>query len=100
MAPLTARKSYAIVVSALHARSNLGRLLRRVDVERRSIVIEKRGAPTAVLLSIRDYVKLATPEPDVLKAIGAEARRNGTSLLSSRRIDEVVRAARAAKKKR
>jgi prevent-host-death family protein len=96
----TARQDNTIVVSALHARSNFGKLLRRVDVERRSLVIEKRGAPSAVLLSIRDYVKLAAPEPEVLKIIGEEARRNRTSALSLRRIDAVIKAARTAKKKR
>jgi PHD/YefM family antitoxin component YafN of YafNO toxin-antitoxin module len=71
-----------------------------VDVEHRSLVIEKRGTPTAVLLNIRDYVKLAAPEPEVLKIIGNESRRNRTSALSSRQIDEVVKRARADKKKR
>jgi prevent-host-death family protein len=89
-----ARKSNAIVVSALHARSNLGKLLRRVDVERLSLVIEKRGIPAAVLLSIRDYVKLAAPEPDVLKIIGEEAERSGKSRLTSRQIDQEINASR------
>ncbi len=100
MATTTAHKSNSIVVSALNARSNFGKLLRRVDVERRSLVIEKRGTPTAVLLSIRDYVKLAAPEPEVLKAIGEEARKNRTNALSSRRIDQIIKATRAEKKKR
>ncbi len=90
----------AIVVSALHARSNFGKLLRRVDNERRSLVIEKRGTPKAVLLSIRDYVRLAAPEPEVLRLIGEESRRKGTSMISSRRIDQVIKAARAQKPKR
>ena len=34
-----------------------------VEDEQRSLVIEKRGTPVAVLLSIRDYVRLAAPEP-------------------------------------
>ena len=34
------------------------------------LMIEKRGAPKAVLLGIRDYVRLAAPEPEVLRAIG------------------------------
>src|SRR5260370_22830460 len=59
-----------IVVSALHARSNFGKLLRRVEEERRSLVIEKRGTPRAVLLSIKDYVRLAAPEPEVLRVTG------------------------------
>jgi len=93
-------KNGSIVVSALSARANLGALLRRVEDERRSLVIEKRGAPKAVLLSIRDYVRLAAPEPEVLRVIGEESQRNGTSTLSSRQIDRIIKAARAQKAKR
>jgi hypothetical protein len=71
-----------------------------VDGERRSLVIEKRGTPKAVLLSIRDYVKLAAPEPEVLRIIGEESERNGTNTLSSRQIDQIIKATRAEKKKR
>lgn len=99
MATLTDEKSNTIVVSALSARSNFGKLLRRIDLERRSLVIEKRGTPTAVLLSIRDYVKLAAPEPEVLKAIGEEAKQNCTSTLSSRQVDQIIKATRARRKK-
>ena len=88
-----------IVVSALRARANFGRLLRRVEDERRSLVIERRGTPKAVLLSIRDYVRLAAPEPEVLRAIGEESRRKGTDKLTSRQIDHVIKAARAQKTK-
>jgi len=88
------------VVSALHARSNFGRLLRRVSEERRSLVIEKRGTPKAVLLSIRDYVRLAAPEPEVLRTLGEESRRKGTDKISSRNIDEIVRATRKRRSSR
>jgi len=93
-------KSDSIVVSALHARANFGKLLRRVADERRSLVIEKRGTPKAVLMSIRDYVRLAAPEPEVLRLIGEESRLKGMSSLSSRQVDEVIKAARAQKTKR
>jgi len=89
-------KNDSIVVSALHARTNFGKLLRRVADERRSLVIEKRGMPKAVLLSIRDYVRLAAPEPEVLRLIGDESRRKGTNTLSSSQIDEVIKATRKA----
>ena len=85
------------VVSALRARSNFGKLLNRVDKESRSLVIEKRGTPRAVLLSIRDYVRLAAPEPQVLRAIGAESIRKGTASLSSGQIDRIIGAARKHK---
>jgi len=87
-----------VVVSAVRARANFGKLLRRVDDERRSLVIEKRGTPKAILLSIRDYVKLATPEPEVLRVIGEEAERNGTSKLTSPQIDQIIKASRKMKR--
>jgi len=91
-------KNRSIIVSALTARTGFGKLLRRVEDERRSLVIEKRGTPTAVLLSIRDYVRLAAPEPEVLRVIGEESKRKGTNKLSSRRIDQIINTARAERK--
>lgn len=93
-------KNESIVVSALTARTGFGKLLRRVEDEHRSLVIEKRGTPKAVLLSIRDYVKLAAPEPEVLKLLGEESQRKGTDKLTSRQIDQVIKATRAQKSKR
>jgi prevent-host-death family protein len=90
-------KNDSIVVSTLPARPNFGELLRRVEDERRSLVIEKNGTPKAVLMSIRDYVKLAAPEPDVLKSIGDESERRGTHKLRSHRIDQVIKTSRAKK---
>ena len=93
-------KNESIVVSALTARTGFGKLLRRVEDEHRSLVIEKRGTPRAVLLSIRDYVRLAAPEPEVLRLIGEESKRKGTDKLTSRQIDQVIKAARTQKSKR
>jgi len=71
--PTTTGKNGSIVVSALRARANFGKMLNRVEDERRSLIIEKRGTPRAVLMSIRDYVKMAAPEPEVLRIIPAPA---------------------------
>jgi prevent-host-death family protein len=90
----------ATVVSVLKARANFGKLLDDVEQERRSLVIEKRGTPRAVLLSLGDYVKMAAPEPEVLRLIGEEAQRKGSSALSSREIDQAIGKTREAKKKR
>ena len=97
MTPTT--KNGKNIVSALHARSNFGKLLRRVSEERKSLVIEKRGTPQAVLLSIRDYVRLAAPEPEILRLIGEESVRKGTDKLTSRQIDREIAAARRARKR-
>ena len=80
-------------------RTHFGKLLQRVEAEGRSLVIEKRGSPRAVLLSIRDYVRLALPEPEVLRVIGEESKRKGTNKLGSRQIDKIIRASRGSKRR-
>ena len=95
-----ASRNDTIVVSALSARAGFGKLLRRVEDERRSLVIEKRGTPKAVLIGIRDYVRLAAPEPEVLRILGEESRRKGTDSLTSRQIDQVIKAVRSKQPKR
>ena len=54
----------------------------------------KRGRPRALLLSIKDYACLAAPEPEDLRIIGEESKRNGTDRLTSREIDRIIKAAR------
>jgi prevent-host-death family protein len=95
----TTGKNGTIVVSALRARADFGKLLRRVDDERRSLIIEKRGTPKTVLLSIRDYVKLAAPEPGVLSVLGEESERSGVSKLTSHQIDQIIKISRSQKPK-
>jgi protoporphyrinogen oxidase len=72
----------------------------RVEDERGSAVIEKRGTANAVLIGIRDHVRLAAPVPEVLRVIGEESQRKGTDMLTSRKIDGVIKAARARKSNR
>jgi prevent-host-death family protein len=100
MPTLAEREAGTRVVSVLNARANLGKLLDRIDDKRGSLVIEKRGTPRAVLLSIRDYVKLAAPEPEILRIVGEISERNGTDKLTSRQIDAIIKQARAERKKR
>ena len=98
--PPSTSTSNVMTVSALRARTNFGKLLDHVEAERLSLVIEKRGTPKAVLLSLSEYVKLAAPEPEVLRIIGEESKRKKTNALTSRQIDQAIKAARAQKKKR
>lgn len=53
-----------------------------------------------MLISIQEYVKLASPEPEVLRIIGEESRRNGTSTLNARQINGIIKASGKQKKKR
>jgi prevent-host-death family protein len=94
------RKREKIVVSALRARTHFGKLLHRVETNQESLIIEKRGTPRAILLGIKEYVRLSAPEPEVLRLLGEESREQGTDKLSPQEIDTVIRRARAKKSKR
>src|SRR5712672_3432557 len=50
-------RSEVFIISALRARANFGKLLSRVENDRHSLIIEKRGTPRAVLLGLQDYVR-------------------------------------------
>jgi prevent-host-death family protein len=86
--------SESVVITALDIRTNFGKHLRRVENEGKSLIIEKRGTPRAVLVSIRDYVRLAAPEPEVLRLLGQESKRKGTNSLTAKQIDRIIYATR------
>ena len=90
----------AIVISALKARANFGALLQQIETEHRSLVIQKRGIPRAALLSLREYVRLAAPEPETLRAIGEASKRQGADALTPAQIDRIISKARHRKPKR
>jgi hypothetical protein len=50
-----------------------------------------------MLRTIRDYMRFAAPEPEVLSTIGEESWRKSTDMLTSRQIDRAVTAARVQK---
>jgi hypothetical protein len=52
----------------------------------------------AVISALR--IRLAASEPKVLKVIGEESKRKGTNLLTSRRIDQIIKSVRSKKPKR
>ena len=53
----------------------------------------------AFLLKICKYVRLAVPEPKVLKRIGDESKANGTHKLTSKQIDRIIKASRKSRTK-
>ncbi len=87
------------VISALTARNQFGQILDQVDKQQRSFVIEKRGSPKAILLGIQDYIRLAAPEPEILKSLGEASIRRGTDKLTKGQIDRVINAVRTSRRR-
>jgi hypothetical protein len=57
-------------------------------------IVDRRGEPKIVIMSVRDFIETIAPAPDVLKAIWSESRRKGTSKLGLREIDAEIAAYR------
>jgi prevent-host-death family protein len=82
------------VITALTARTQFGQILRRAGRQQERFIVDRRGNPEVVIMGLKDFLKTIAPEPEVLKAIRAEAKRNKTSKLSSRQIDQEISAYR------
>ena len=82
------------VVSALTARTQFGQIIRRVKEKNERFVVDRRGEPQGVIMSIKDYVDTIAPSPAWLKDIQAASTHRGTAKLTMRQIDAEIAAAR------
>jgi len=93
----TAKQPMANVVTALTARTQLGQIIRRATQRDERFVVGRRGEPSVVIMSIRDYMKTFAPAPRELRAMQATARRTGVNKLTSGQINQIVSAVRREK---
>ena len=78
------------VISALTARTQLGQILKRATQNNERFVVDRRGEPSVVIMSIKDYVDTMAPTPQWLKDIQAASKRRGTNKLTMRQIDAEI----------
>lgn len=82
------------IVPALTARTQLGQILRRVRQNKERFVVDKRGEPQAVIISVEEYLKNFAKTPEVIERIRRAAKKN--KRFSMRAIDiEIARYRRA-----
>jgi prevent-host-death family protein len=87
------------IVSVLELRNNLGKMINNSTKKGVSYLVEKRGQPQAVVMSVKEYIRLAAPEPEILKILGEESVARGTHKISMKEIDaEIAQVRKLAKK--
>ena len=96
------KKSTAVtnIVSALDARTQLGQILRRVKNNGERFVIDRRGEPQAVIMSLGDYIDAIAPSPAWLRRLAAASERRRTVRLSMRQINAEIATVRREARKR
>jgi len=74
--------------------------MKRASQRNERFVVDRRGQPSVVIMSITDYIDTVAPTPDWLKRIGAEAKRKGLNKLTMRQIDAEIAAARKERRQK
>src|SRR5438270_13578182 len=85
------------IVSALTARTQLGQIIKRATQTHERFVVDRRGEPAVIIMSIKDYIETIAPPPDWLKKSWENAKRNGLNKLTMREINAEIAAARKEK---
>jgi hypothetical protein len=62
-------------------------------------VVERRGEPAVVIMSVQDFIRTAAPPPDWLEKAWAGAKKRGLDKLSASEIDTEIAAHRREKRK-
>ena len=95
-----AAKTMTNVVSALTARTQFGQIMRRAAATNERFLVDRRGEPSVIIMSVKDYMDTFAPEPGWLASIRAKSVERGTDRLAMSQIDEIVANVRGAAKKK
>jgi len=87
------------VVSALTARTQFGQIMRRAAAKNERFVVDRRGEPAIIIMSVSDYMDTFAPEPNWLTSIRAKSKLRGTDKLSMTKISAMISDVRRSAKK-
>jgi prevent-host-death family protein len=78
------------IVSALTARTQFGQIIKRATQKNERFVVGRRGQPSVVIMSVKDYMETFAPAPEELRAMQATAKRAKTNMLTPGQINRIV----------
>lgn len=85
------------VVSALTARTQLGAIMQRARDNQERFIVDRRGKPQVVILSVEDYFRNVVKEPESLTRLQAAAKTRGLDKLPMSEINREIRRIRKAR---
>ena len=84
-------------IDAHVARTQLGQIMDLASKNNDRFVVDRRGEPTVVIMSVQDFIRTAAPPPDWLQKTWARAKQRGLDTLTFDEIDAEIDAARQGK---
>ncbi len=85
-------------VDAHVARTQFGQIMNRAVENNERFVVDRRGEPAVVIMSVEDFIKTVAPPPKWLEKAWAGAKRRGLDKLTPREIEAEIKAYRRGKK--
>jgi prevent-host-death family protein len=91
MARTTSTKRIARIVPALTARTQFGQILRRVGQNKERFVVERRGEPGVVIMSVEEYLRNFVKPGSIVDEIHEYVRKKGLKPLSMQAINREIK---------
>lgn len=85
-------------ISALTARTQFGQIMNRAVEKHERFLVDRRGEPAVIIMSVDDYLKTIAPEDTALQKIRDESKRSGLDTLTQEEIDAEIAAYRREKR--
>src|ERR1700719_3147752 len=84
-------------VDAHLARTQFGQIMDRAVENNERFIVDRRGEPAVVIMSVQDFIRTVAPPPDWLQKAWSGAKRRGLDRLIRADIDAEVAAHRPKK---
>jgi len=85
-------------IDAHIARTQFGQIMDLAVKNNERFIVDRRGEPAVVIMSVQDFVRTAAPPPDWLQKAWAGARRRGLDALTLDDINAEIKAHRSEKR--
>ena len=79
------------IIPALTARTQLGQILKRVRQNNERFVVDKRGEPQAIIMSVEEYLRQFAKTPAVVKKMRRIAKAKKLDSMSLRKINSMIK---------
>jgi prevent-host-death family protein len=84
-------------IDAHIARTQFGQILDRATKNDERFIVDRRGEPAVVIMSVQDFIRTVAPPPDWLQKAWTGAKQRGLDKLTPADIDEEIAAYRRKK---
>ena len=85
-------------IDAHIARTQFGQIMDLATRNNERFIVDRRGEPSVVIMSVQDFIRTVAPPPDWLQKAWASAKRNGLDAMTLDEINAEISASRREKK--